>query len=300
MRNHGPSPQKNACIGTPHSHPHMRFHGYPASDTELLGNNPLRTGEGQRAAVKDTHAVACLPSLSLSSPTSQPCDVGCLSFSSVSLFPCVGNREHHNSLRLLGGGSESMEVTCLGHKKHCISICEGQTFLQNQTPGVDDVQPSGLSGHRCSGRRLISTVAGLTSPRFLTVPRAWPPPLGELFPEVGIIVKPCWCPFSSSLTALDPWGEMTPQLLAVQVGAGGRGSSLLRGRAWVPVRVSPHRCIRQTGPILRVRTPRLREDGGLAQGCPTPGKGRSQAYSPGVLDDSGPGCPCWGVCWGLW
>lgn len=32
----------------------MCFHGYPASDTELLGNDPLRTGEGQRAAVNGT------------------------------------------------------------------------------------------------------------------------------------------------------------------------------------------------------------------------------------------------------
>lgn len=53
---------------------------------------------------------------------------------------------------------------------------------------------------------------------------------------------------------------MTPQLLAVQGACRGGGSSALRRRGWVLLSVSSYHCIRQTGPILWVRTPRLRED----------------------------------------
>lgn len=56
-----------------------------------------------------------------------------------------------------------------------------------------------------------------------------PPPLGELFPEMGIIVKPCWCPFSLSLASSDPWEELTPQFLAIQDEAGGRGVHIQDG-----------------------------------------------------------------------
>lgn len=59
-----------------------------------------------------------------------------------------------------------------------------------------------------------------------------PPPLGELFPEMGIIVKPCLCPFSLGLTSLDPWEELTPQFVAIQVEAGGRGAHMLGRMGW--------------------------------------------------------------------
>lgn len=59
-----------------------------------------------------------------------------------------------------------------------------------------------------------------------------PPPLGELFLEMGIIVKPRWCTFSLSLTSPDPEEELTPQLLAIQVEAGGRGICILGAVKW--------------------------------------------------------------------
>lgn len=99
-----------------------------------------------------------------------------------------------------------------------------------------------------------------------------PPPLGELFLEMGIIVKPCWCPFSLSLASPDPREELTPQFLAIQVEAGGRGAHILSRMGWVLPSMSPHPWSRPIGPILQVRTSRLREDRWLAQGHHTAAK----------------------------
>lgn len=66
------------------------------------------------------------------------------------------------------------------------------------------------------------------------------PPLGELFLEMEIIVKLCWCPFSLSLTSPDPQGELTPQLLAIQVEAGGRVPYILSRMGWVLLSLTPH------------------------------------------------------------
>lgn len=132
------------------------------------------------------------------------------------------------------------------------------------------------------------------------VPRAQPPPLGELFPEMGIIVKPCWCPFSLSLTSLNPWrgyDSTTPGCSGSLPGWG-----ILRpaqkGLGAIECIILPlHLADRPHSPGENTEA---QGGPGPAQGHPTPAKRRSQIYSPGVLDDSGLGCPCWDVCRGLW
>lgn len=83
-----------------------------------------------------------------------------------------------------------------------------------------------------------SAAAWLNISRPPRVPR--PPPLGELFLEMGIIVKPCGCPFSLSLPFPDPWEELTLHLRAIQVEAGGRGDHIRGRMGCVLSSISPH------------------------------------------------------------
>lgn len=127
-------------------------------------------------------------------------------------------------------------VKCVSQNKHEISICE-RTFLQKKTLRAQDFPPPCASRLHC-----ISSCRHPAEHLLVSrgCPRVRPPPLGELFLEMGIIVKPCWCPFSLSLASPDPWEELTPQFLAIQEEAGGRGAHILGRMGWVLPGMSSH------------------------------------------------------------
>lgn len=151
----------------------------------------------------------------------------------------------------------------LAHNEHFASVREIKTLLQKKILRADDFQPPCTSGHRC-----ISFCCRLAEhlPDSRGCPGVRPPPLGELFLEMGIIVKLCWCPFSLSLTSPDPRGELTPQVPAIQVEDGGRGAHIPGRMDCVLPSISPHPWSQLIGPIRQVRTPRPRGDKWLAQG----------------------------------
>lgn len=126
-------------------------------------------------------------------------------------------------------------------------------------------------------------------------PRVRPPPLGELFLEMGIIVKPCWCPFSLSLASPDPWEELTPQFPAIQDETRGRSAHIQDGLGAAKYIIS------SLGSADQSHSP---DENTKAQ--------RGQVASSGSLHpweveepdiwlrgDSGHCCPCWGVYYSL-
>lgn len=150
----------------------------------------------------------------------------------------------------------------LAHNEHFIGVCEIKTFLQKKILRADDFQPARTSRH-CRVSFCCRLAEHLLDSR--GCPGVRPPPLGELFLEMGIIVKLCWCPFSLSLTSPGPWGELTPQVPAMQGKDGGRGSHIPGRMGRVLPSISPQPRSQLIGPIHQERTPRRREDKRLAR-----------------------------------